>query len=531
MLRRIILKNFVHFEEKQELELPLNSPILFVGASPSGKTAVLELIRRCLDSKINSSLTSRANPSLSAYVFCTFSIDTTNITNFKDYDSEVKTGMLVDSKQTVSEDGRNKESIQAITQNDGNLSDDDEEEEEDGPKIRYDERCDQMFHKIIIYKYKEVRKISSKTYLEKKDGEIVDFQQNVKLPGTLLDVLDAGDYETFVRNVLEHIRTNQKEGNIYNKKPKLWNMISLTFVGVLSMRGMGTFQWTKSEKIAQDFKEDNYQNTCKHAEIITDLMGNEVIDEIKENRIFKYLTDEESIEFTKTSNAVNKDSITITRGRKTFPLLKTSVGIIEAKQFSLLMAHKEVKTICYEEPDRGMHPQMVQRMREILQRESQERKTIIVVTHSPMLVDSMWLENTFIFCKKNGMYLIKRFDQAIPDKNANLSEIEEMKTLLFSSKVLLVEGKSDKVVLQGIFRHCFNKLASENNGDIDKKIISYQILPCGGWSFTKPVKEFCDNIKVKCLLLLDRDTVIITDNRGCIECINEEGFSLSLIHI
>ena len=527
MLRRIILKNFVHFEEKQDLELPSNSPILFVGASSSGKTAVLELIRRCLDSKINCSLTTRANPILTAYAFCTFSIDSTNITDIKDYDSKVISGILVDGEQTVGEDDRDKDSIQEITENDGNSSDDDDDDEEkedqkcDEPNKRYDEGCDQIFHKIIIYTYKNKRKIRSKTYIEKKDGKIVDFQQNVKLPENLLSLLNEGDHEAFVRKVLLYIRTNQEKGNIYDEKPKMWNAISSTFVGVLSMRGMGTFQWTKSEKIAQDYKEDNYQNTCKHAEIINDLMGNEVIHDDIEKKIFKYLTDGESIEFTKTSNEGNSDSITIKRGGKTFPLLKTSVGIIEAKQFSLLMAHKEVKTICYEEPDRGMHPQMIQRMKEVLYQESQKSKTIIVVTHSSMLVDSMWFKNIFIFCEKgNGIYFIKSFDQAIPDKNAKLSEIEEMKTLLFSSKVLLVEGKSDKVVLQGIYRHCFNKPESERN-EKDGNILSYQILQCGGSSFTKPVKTFCDNINVKCLLLLDRDTVITTDNRGCIEDINE----------
>ena len=165
MLRRIILKNFVHFEEKQDLELPSNSPILFVGASSSGKTAVLELIRRCLDSKINSSLTTRANRGDTAYVLCIFSIDATNITDLKDYGPVVISGILVDGKQIVSEDDRDKDSIQEMIE--GNASDDDEEEENpkcDESKKRYVEKDDQMFHKIIIYRYKNKPKIRSKTY-------------------------------------------------------------------------------------------------------------------------------------------------------------------------------------------------------------------------------------------------------------------------------------------------------------------------------------------------------------------------------
>lgn len=104
MLRRVNLKNFVHFKEKQELELSSNNPNLFVGGSSRKKTVVLELIRRSLHSKINSSLTIRVNPSLIAYVFCTFSNDSTDITDLKDYESNVISGMLVDGEQTVSED-------------------------------------------------------------------------------------------------------------------------------------------------------------------------------------------------------------------------------------------------------------------------------------------------------------------------------------------------------------------------------------------------------------------------------------------
>lgn len=47
----------------------------------------------------------------------------------------------------------------------------------------------------------------------------------------------------------------------------------------------------------------------------------------------------------------------------------TSVGIVEAKQFSLLMAEEQFQTICLEEPDRGMHPQMIERMKIQLYRE------------------------------------------------------------------------------------------------------------------------------------------------------------------
>lgn len=74
MLRGVVLKNFVHFKNRFifDFSKTKQGPIIFVGASSTGKTAALELIRRCMDRKLNSSLTNRYDDSKIAYVFCEF---------------------------------------------------------------------------------------------------------------------------------------------------------------------------------------------------------------------------------------------------------------------------------------------------------------------------------------------------------------------------------------------------------------------------------------------------------------------------
>lgn len=93
MLRGMVLQNFVHFEKRFVLDFSKtkNGPNIFVGASSTGKTAVLELIRRCMDSRLNSSLTNRANSNERAYVFCEFYLD------IDKYGPTVITGMIVDA--------------------------------------------------------------------------------------------------------------------------------------------------------------------------------------------------------------------------------------------------------------------------------------------------------------------------------------------------------------------------------------------------------------------------------------------------
>lgn len=96
MLRGMVQENFVRFQERMVFDFSRNKngPNLFVGASSTGKTAALELIRRCMDSKLNSSFTNRFNPQKIAYVFCEFGID------FDGYGTTAITGTIVDATDT-----------------------------------------------------------------------------------------------------------------------------------------------------------------------------------------------------------------------------------------------------------------------------------------------------------------------------------------------------------------------------------------------------------------------------------------------
>lgn len=87
---------------------------------------------------------------------------------------------------------------------------------------------------------------------------------------------------------------------------------------------------------------------------------------------------------------------------------------------------------------------MIERMREVLHKESRS-KTFIVVTHSPYLLDSRSIENTFIFFKNDKTACARNICQLT---NINfvrkIIEVEDLKRILFSSHVLFVEWKLTK---------------------------------------------------------------------------------------
>lgn len=527
MLRGMVLQNFVNFQDRINIDFKKSNGLsIFVGASSTGKTAALELIRRCMDSKLNASLTNRLHNDRIAYVFCEFDIDLIN------YGTIVITGMIVDGEKSNNESiikrntatGEEKEeTLKNVVDEQGDGLDEFDKKENEEHLDRSDK--DTIFHKVIIYKYQEVVKFRSETYLERKDGKVVDLGMNVRLPKTILsEILDKIRSDTredirnffdeqFVGNILKEIRIRQESNKIYHKCPKLWEEMEKNFVGILPTRGLGTLQWTKSDSLKNTLKSKNYEDTCTQAEILNKLMGSADIDASKEEEIFSFLTSPDKFIFEKKTDP---SSIVVKHNGREFPLLKTSIGIVDAKQFSLLMAHTKFQTICFEEPDRGMHPQMIERLREVLHREC-HNKTVIVVTHSPYLIDSMSLENIFIFSKQDYITSVRNVSEIKDyDKTLKIIEGEELKKILFSSKVLLVEGKSDKIAMQAIFRHCF-----QSYSDFEK-VLSYQIISMEGKSRTDVMSTFCTQINLKCSLLLDRDTFIDTDGTGRITKIREK---------
>lgn len=87
MLRQMLFKNFIHFKEFQLLTFG-NGSHFFIGANSSGKTSALELIRRCMSSDINTSISSSYDEKKNAYAFCIFDVpSSTKIENVKNISS------------------------------------------------------------------------------------------------------------------------------------------------------------------------------------------------------------------------------------------------------------------------------------------------------------------------------------------------------------------------------------------------------------------------------------------------------------
>lgn len=126
---------------------------------------------------------------------------------------------------------------------------------------------------------------------------------------------------------------------------------------------------------------------------------------------------------------------------------------------------------------------MIEWLKTMLYREAY-KKTIIVVTHSPYLIDTVTIDRTHVFFRKKTTTDSYECSvrNAMGNKNlSKVSDIETLRTLLFATKVLLVEGVIDREVVEGIFTH-FKRKASEKKtvDDLNKDITTYQVIPVHG---------------------------------------------------
>lgn len=435
---------------------------IFVGANFCGKSTIIELIRRCMTDDINVSITSFYDETKVAYAFCQFDLP---------QHGEIISGIIK------------------------------------GPKMN------RKMYKVFIYKDCTLirSKLTDKDTIQTQTFSFED-QEGKQV---IESILNTNDDQTNIDKILRKIEQNNGENEVSSSNEPDWKCLEEKFIATFPLRGIGSVQWTRSKNIGKEHKAINYLEASKRAEIISTLLSDETykkyINKEDETNIFNFLTYPEVFKFEKVG-----EKIMVQHNGPQFDLLKTSEGIIEAKVVSLLLAHKDIQTLCLEDPDRGMHPQMIERLKTVLYKSARHDKTIIVVTHSPYFVDTITIHKTHVFIrnKLHQPYVCSVLNVGDNSDLSNVSDIETLRILLFATKVLLVEGPTDRDVMQAILTQekCIELEISnskESKEDyLTENMTAIQIIPIGGCGNIEKVQAFCEYIDLPCLCLLDRDKAL-----------------------
>ncbi|XP_063419693.1 uncharacterized protein LOC134704841 [Mytilus trossulus] len=419
MLRSITTHNFIHFIRPQRLEFKDGTNYI-VGGNSTGKSAILELIRRSLSNDINTTSSSFNIDSSIAYSICHFKIPDEIKQQFPCNSTDILSGLFVE-KANKSDKGqlsyyyfkvlvmaKELNSLEILITRFEGLS---------------SCNADQLHSPLYLYYF-----------------------NNDKILESIKDVMREDNHATYyesIQSLFDEIKQNAiSDENICNqdKVGNLFKSLEDGYVSVLPMRSIGPLQWTRSEKNCHSERENNYTIACQRAEIINNLIDSDKTDPHLLNEYHELLVAPYS--FQKEGSDVfmhNNDGATTIKK----PLLKTPEGIIEAEQLILLLSQSNLFTITLEEPDRGMHPQMITKMRDWVLKKV-KNKTILVISHNPSILDHAVLDRTYIFSKSIQRGCISHSVLKFPDRYRKYGRIEEMKNLLFCERVLFVEGFTDK---------------------------------------------------------------------------------------
>jgi len=522
MLKRLAFENFIHFEKKQTLKFIEPGSYYIVGENASGKSSIFELIRRCFSSTINKSVSSLVDPSKPAYVashYVTSSELAKNIGNIVtkrlQLEGTFKAHNVYSYMQVkCHDDGKRIQRLVALVENsesDAMLLFDDNVYSLEKNQFKLgslDKQHSYHSHKNLSQDTAILRLIEN---IFEKD-EDMNFQTELEHTVKSMKVLPKVDSKdnTLCETVLKCIEDK--------------------FVSTFPMRSLGSLQWSKSEHATMEKRDENFEMPSEKAEILKDMLGLhfDKEEERKEAFIFNGLT--YPLTFTVSAEKESgKTFIKITNENSNIQseLLKDTEGIIEAKQISLILSCKSFETICLEEVERGMGPLMIERLRDLMM-ECVKNKTVVITSHHPYFLSQWTIHRTFV-CKKylsehkHMRHRVMRVNLPFATKLSN----DEMKAIIFSSKVLFVKDSADKIIITAIFNHILDshpKCVSyfkEDLSTVQKFVANILIVCMNGCVTHQHTQDIQENLDILKMHAYSRNTFYKQKNSKMLYIENE----------
>ncbi|XP_052065641.1 uncharacterized protein LOC127705377 [Mytilus californianus] len=462
MLRQIRLRNFVKFNgsREQRLDFPTNGVYIFIGENNAGKSCIFEGIRRCMQTELNDTVSARHNSDNISYVIC----------KFEKANSDMLTSCFISYK-----DGTDA-TIRKIVLNksdDGNI----------------------ITHSIS-------RKMDSRWGSFKEVTLSDDKDRLHKICSQLLDVKNKDEID--LTHFIEFCKTHISDNNDIRIFDRAFENIN--FETIFANRGISPIQTSCQIPLIEN--QNIYKSSNDLAYVIKTYLNDpdESTADGSESHYFRCLTEPQSYKFEFKDNT-NKTEIMVTSNNddKPFPILKAPEGILEAKMMSITLSNKRTTTLLIDEPGRGMHPSMIDCLRDLVLYDVNKNqvKTVIFTTHNQRFICPWTFENIFYFYSCESGSKVVHLEHAIKKNEVDKKEYlwsDQVSPILFSKRVIMVEGEDDirflstlKNVLltDEIRRWLVCKEDPETDLKLRKFLISLHIVAMGGKGSAKGIEPLC----------------------------------------
>lgn len=171
--------------------------------------------------------------------------------------------------------------------------------------------------------------------------------------------------------------------------------------------------------------------------------------------------------------------------------------------------------ILYEEAELFLHPNLQKNLLRVFRSLTDGEAQIIFNTHSPVLIQNEIIDTINIVRDHSGTE-VTQFHTVLnvrdPGEQSRLMDLQKVSSYIFSDRVVLVEGRSDAIVLR--------KLASALDPDWEFESQGIPVLPVGGKDDLPLFKDFLEDLGIDVLVMAD-----IGSLRSTAHSLVEEGFS------
>jgi len=339
---------------------------------------------------------------------------------------------------------------------------------------------------------------------------------------------------------------HQKVADLRNSLAK--NVIAMPIRN--AKEDLSASKWTSYGVLMKSILESSprYNELKTHLEqlngLIEEMLNAEKTQILNSSQIITFIED---IKFqltkeNKPSELLRNLELFVKENNKYFHISDTGTGTqstIIIAILELALKHKATKSklLCIEEPELFIHPQGVRFLSQLIDRIIKETDCqIIVSSHSPIFISGLDPRSIVRIEKTTNGSVIHQLpgDFVDEDNKIKRSLNSENAEMFFSSKVVLVEGETEKI----IFSHLSQNLKADNGTDINYFKNNCTVCSVGGkeniGNYIEILKKY--NIPVKAIVdddYLDMEKTYrkVCDDNGIDKTLDKEDLRTALKNI
>ena len=193
------------------------------------------------------------------------------------------------------------------------------------------------------------------------------------------------------------------------------------------------------------------------------------------------------------------------------PLELSAAGIFESLILLVALLGHRQKTILLDEPALNLHPSMQMRMQELMKKAIKADNQLVVITHSPYLLDVEELDSIWRFFKEDDSTTVinmekslQEIDKEDKEKIVRQFRSSDVRSILFSNGVILVEGPSDKIVIEKLDRQL--ALSERNGANIEEN--EWNLIEMGSKNNLATFIRLTSNLHILYVCVMDNDALM-----------------------